>query len=153
MKIVCKTKSAFTLVELMIVVAVIGLLTAIALPLFAKSREGARNARYVGDLRVARQAFILYSMEQSRYPADTTPGIMPAGMQSYFGEFNWTGDTVIGGKWDWDYRVFGVTAGVSVYQPPALMAQMTAIDKIIDDGNLSTGSFRSRSAGYVSILE
>jgi general secretion pathway protein G len=143
----------FTLVELMIVVAIIGLVAAIAVPGFLKARNSARNSRFTGDLRTARQAFIVYSMEQGAYPADETPAVTPSGMGPYLGRFDWTADTVLGGQWDWDYKVFGITAGVSVYRPSSSAAEMAKIDGLLDDGNLNTGSFRSRANGYVSILE
>jgi prepilin-type N-terminal cleavage/methylation domain-containing protein len=143
----------FTLVELMIVVAVVGLLAAIAVPSFIRARESSTNARYIGDLRVARQAFQIYAIEKKAYPPDSTPAIVPTGMDEYLGRFDWRGRNSLGGLWDWDYGVFGVRAGVSVYRPTAAASQMGRIDEIIDDADLSTGSFRSRSDGYISIIE
>lgn len=143
----------FTLVELMIVVAIIGLLAAIAVPGFIKARNSARNSCFAEDLHTAQQAFIVYSVDQGTYPADETPAVTPSGMGPYLGKFDWTANTVLGGQWDWDYKVFGITAGVSVYQPSSSVAEMTKLDGLLDDGNLNTGSFRSRSSGYVSILE
>ena len=37
--------------------------------------------------------------------------------------------------------------------PTASVAQMTEIDRRIDDGDLSTGNFRARSQGYIWILQ
>ena len=48
---------------------------------------------------------------------------------------------------------FGVKAGVSVYQPTAPHDQLQRLDAILDDGDLSTGSFRARAAGYIFIIE
>jgi prepilin-type N-terminal cleavage/methylation domain-containing protein len=48
---------------------------------------------------------------------------------------------------------FGFTAGISVYKPTVSAAQMQEIDKLIDDGNLGTGIFRSRSNGYIYIIQ
>lgn len=143
----------FTLVELMIVVAVIGLLAAIAVPGYIRAKESTQNGRFIGDIRAARQAFILHAVERNVYPADETPAILPSGMTEYLANFAWSTDTSIGGQWDWDYQVFGVTAGVSVYQPVVPGAQIARIDQAIDDGNLNTGTFRARALGYVSIIE
>ncbi len=146
--------AGFTLVEVMIVVAVIGLLAAIAVPAYAKARTNAQNACFIADLRTAKHAFIQYSFDhRGRYPPDVTPAVIPAGMAEYLGRFPWTQTTTIGGYWDWDNGQFGTQAGVSVYQPTAPLEQLRLIDQIIDDGDLSTGTFRARAAGYISIME
>jgi len=75
------------------------------------------------------------------------------GMSNYLEHIDWAGRTPIGGKWDWDRGVFGVAAGVSVYQPDLTPAQMRRIDARMDDGNLKSGMFRQRSQGYISIIE
>ena len=148
-----RVRAGFTLTELMIVVAVVGLLAAIAIPSFARARERSLNTRFAADLRVAKAAFIEYSVEHGTYPPDTMPGVVPDGMADYLRRIAWTQPTTIGGQWDWDNSQFGFKAGVSIYHPTASSGQMLEIDQMIDDGNLATGDFRSRSDGYIGIIE
>jgi prepilin-type N-terminal cleavage/methylation domain-containing protein len=143
----------FTMVEMMIVVAIVGLLATIALPYFMRARETAQNNRFAADMRVCRDAFIEYSADHRIYPPDTTPGIVPIGMGEYLRRVPWTETTAIGGQWDWDNAQFGVKAGVSVYQPTASADQLRRLDAILDDGNLSTGSFQARAQGYILVIE
>jgi len=146
-------KAGFTLTEMMIVVAVIGLLAALAIPNFAKARQSARSAAFINDLRVAGGAFQMYAIENRGYPPNASGGTMPSGMASYLGNFSWTGNTPIGGRWNWDYNINGYRAGVAVTSVSADIQQLTEIDTKIDNGDLSAGQFRSRPSGYVSIIE
>jgi type IV pilus assembly protein PilA len=58
----------FTLVELMIVVAIIGILAAIAIPQFAKYRSRAQNSAAVSDMRNVRTDLEGYYAEWMHYP-------------------------------------------------------------------------------------
>ena len=57
-----KMKKGFTLVEIMIVVAIIGLLAAIAIPSFVKSRNSARQNACINNLRMIDSAKEQYAM-------------------------------------------------------------------------------------------
>jgi prepilin-type N-terminal cleavage/methylation domain-containing protein len=144
---------AFTLVELMIVVGIVSLLAALSFPSMVRARESSLNSRMAADLRLARDSFVEYAADNGKYPPDTMPGVVPNGMADYLKRVPWTEPTVIGGQWDWDNAQFGFKAGVSLYEPTASAPQLKNLDALIDDGNLSTGSFRARSQGYISIIE
>ncbi|MDF7823877.1 hypothetical protein P4B35_07615 [Pontiellaceae bacterium B12227] len=103
--------------------------------------------------RAASHAIIQHVMETDTYPPDRTPGVMPPGMAGYFSGIEWREETPIGGRWDWDYKQFGVTAAISVYGPNWGDEHMKEIDSQLDDGNLSTGQFRKRSGGYMYVIE
>jgi len=146
-------RTAFTLVEILIAVAIIGLLAAIAIPSLRMAREYSRETRFINDLRKLCDAFGEFRLFEDVYPADSTPAIVPAGMDEYLPKLDFTADTSIGGQWDWDYGVFGFLAGVSVYRPGVSPAVMRRIDTRIDDGDLTTGFFRQRAQGFIYILE
>ena len=55
--------------------------------------------------------------------------------------------------WDWDYKQFGFTAGISVYRPTVSVTQMQEIDKMINDGDLNAGIFRSRTNDYIYVMQ
>lgn len=138
----------------MVVIAILGLLLMIAFPSWQRTRENSMSGRYISDLRLAVAAFELYAAENSGYPEEVLPGSVPEGMASYLPKrMNWTLETPIGGQWDWDHLQFGVTAGVSVYLPLASVEQMQRVDRQIDDGDLATGMFRTRTSGYISVIE
>src|SRR5260221_12895622 len=61
-----KTRAGFTLVEIMIVVAIIALLAAIAVPGFLRSRKRAQASRVVNDLRLIDSSVDQYAIENNR---------------------------------------------------------------------------------------
>src|SRR6185436_13013793 len=59
----------FTLIELMIVVAIIGILSAIAIPLYANVQARARVAKVQADLRTLASAASMYQAHMGSLPA------------------------------------------------------------------------------------
>lgn len=77
------SRRAFTLIELLIVVAIIGILAAIAVPNFLSAMTRAKVARAASDLRTLGMALEMYMVDHGNYPyiSDDAAGewIMPAG--------------------------------------------------------------------------
>ena len=65
-----KKRGGFTLVEIMIVVAIIALLAAIAVPGFLRARKRSQATRILNDLRMIDSAVDQYAIETNRHTGD-----------------------------------------------------------------------------------
>ncbi len=63
-----KSKSGFTIVELLIVIVVIAILAAITIVAYNGIQQRARDSRMMGDLTSASKQLELYAVDNSRYP-------------------------------------------------------------------------------------
>jgi prepilin-type N-terminal cleavage/methylation domain-containing protein len=64
------SKAAFTLVEIMIVVAIIGLLAALAVPGFVKARKQSQGRRIINDVRQMDGAIDQWALENGKKDGD-----------------------------------------------------------------------------------
>ena len=71
MKVTASHKSGFTLVEIMIVVAIIGLLAVIAIPNFVRSRNTTQRNTCINSLRQIDSAKHQWALENKKSDTDT----------------------------------------------------------------------------------
>lgn len=61
-------QNSFTLIELVVVIAIIGVLTAFAVPNFMAARERARDIQRKKDLKQLQNAVEMYKLDNGEYP-------------------------------------------------------------------------------------
>ena len=118
-------RAGFTLVEIMIVVAIIALLAAIAVPGFLRARKRSQASRILNDLRMIDSAVDQYAIETNRKTGDT---VNTADWTTYIKKnallFN-TGNSVLG-------TAYGVqTVDIIPQVPPA---DFTALSDVANTG-------------------
>ena len=150
-----KKQGAFTLVEIMITVAVIGLLAAIAIPNFMKYRKIAQGVKTANDMRVFGDGFAIYSFEKGQYPPDSHEELPDAPeIEEYVNETMFNSPSPIGGKYNWEGPERYPYAGVSVSGGSLSDEDLLTVDKAVDDGDLNSGHYRKTGNGrYTYIVE
>jgi len=150
-----RNRKGFSLVEVMVVAAIISVLAMFSVPTFEKVRTKARTSVIVNDFRVFAAAFKAYAQESGDWPAEVKQGVVPAGMTGLLNEHTWTRTTPMGGKYNWEanrrhggvrYAAAISIKGTKAAPLPVDVNQMLDIDRTIDDGDLATGRFQMGAA-------
>ena len=128
----------------MIVIAIIGILAAIAIPNFIAYRKKALIAGVASNLKNFEKAFIAYAIDQGEFPVDSHI-VLPdlPRMATYIDPSTWGKPTPLGGTYNWEGRdQYIVYAGISIFEATAPQEDLRLLDSMLDDGDLSQGKFR-----------
>lgn len=95
-----RAQSGFSMIETMIVVAILGILVNLAVPIYVESRMRAEVAAIVNDYNVVRAAVADYYLANEIWPASSDPGETPPDLAEYLGDrVNWSTPRT----YDYDY--------------------------------------------------
>lgn len=85
-----RARKGFTLIELVVVIAILGILAGIAIPRFMDSIETARGAKLLADLRSIESAGTVYYTKNGKYPTVSTESALGRDkdfIEDYFGSW------------------------------------------------------------------
>jgi prepilin-type N-terminal cleavage/methylation domain-containing protein len=145
-------QSAFTLIEIAVVVSIIGILAVLAMPYFKRATDSSAISTLENDLRIFAQEFNSYELSVGSYPvSQTTAGVYPIGMEERM-SYSWRLPSVIGGTYRWinsgnsdpnnifAYIEINTTSSETLRIDPARLSE---VDDDIVDGNLNTGKLQT----------
>ena len=89
-------RAGFTLIEIMIVVAIIGLLVTLALPSFMKSRKQAQGRRIVNDAKQMDGAVDQWAFELNKKDGDAIDTVAAS---TYLKPASWDAGDAVGNAW------------------------------------------------------
>jgi len=141
-----RPRPGFTMVELMIVVAIIGLLAALAVPSFVRARLNSQASAIVNDFRIFEGAFQHYLIANRAAwpPSDWVEGSYPVGMENNWLPEAWIKPTPVGGYYV--YHTNGTERLIIVNVASLDGRLMKHVDQMLDgDGSLLTGTVRGDS--------
>jgi prepilin-type N-terminal cleavage/methylation domain-containing protein len=151
-----RSRNAFTLVEVMIVVTIIGIIAAIAIPAFDQIRRRSRISTFTNDLRIYDQAFTNYEAEHATFPpSEPTDGVIPQEMEGLLSS-QWVSSRPVNGVYSWVYNPNPDPAQSEAFvrvrataANPLMLddADLRQVDENIDDGNIGTGRLVKQGNG------
>lgn len=141
----------FTLLELMVVLALIGLLASLAVPSYAGARTQAKVGRTASELVHIAKAFMAYESLHAEYPPDSHR-TLPDGMTDFLDQSLWDSETPLGGFYNWEGPDNYPYAGVSILSPTVSQEVLESLDRRIDDGDMSSGRFRYGTNGRPTLI-
>ncbi len=123
-------KRGFTLIELMVVIAIIGLLAAIALPRFANVSDSAKVANVQGNLSSLRTSIAMYHAKNDAYPD----------LESHHDDLTAVVNTSTDDDGEPFTNFFGKNKAPETPAETGLDNTLNAFEEVVADGNVVKGN-------------
>ncbi len=136
-----RDRSGFSVIEIVLVVVIIGLLAALAIPSFQKIRHQANVNKFLNDLRVLSGQFESYHFANGTWPSDTVVGELPPEMDGYIGSGSFAQTNAVGGQWKWHNNNDDAGVGIRYAGTDREHILYQSISERIDNGDIMTGRF------------
>jgi type II secretory pathway pseudopilin PulG len=150
-----RSSEGFSLLELIMVLAMVTMMGSLAVPVYAQYATRAGLVETTIRLANWSREFHRWEMNNGRFPNDSHIVLPPEAVRTLnIVNSEWLAPTALGGNWNWE----GVGAydyvGISIVGATASISDISQLDSILDDGDLSQGVFRQTPNGrYTYILE
>ena len=142
-------RTGWSLVEIAIVVTIIGILAALAIPMFMILTKRSRISTLANDFRIHSQAILRYAMEEDVFPSDFDHTNIPKDAEGYpVVGASWKEPSPVGGFFSWEFNNAGdpnasngfIQIKETAQHPLNVeLSDIRKLDDRLDDGNLSTG--------------
>ncbi len=149
-----RQRNGWTIVELAIVVAIIGILAALAVPMYKMIVTRSKISSLASDLRVHSESITRYALETGTYPTSQIIQDNASGIGSDLDDFlsnSWYEPTPIGGEYTLNTTnladgklkdVYIQIAGTGNHPMTVGYEGLLKLDKEIDDGSPGSGFVR-----------
>lgn len=125
------SQKGFTLIELMVVIAILGILAALVLPKLSGTNDAAKNGRMIADLRTIDGAMNMYFAEHKTYSTATIANLQSSGYLNSVPTDATGAAFVLSDADDNGYNLSGTKAGTggATIHSPGSKAYNSATDK------------------------